>query len=366
MKIVVAIDSMKGCLTSWQAAQSARRGILRACPQALVTTIAASDGGEGMLEACRHATPLHTVPLTVHDPLMRPVTALLGVTPHGDTAIVEMAQASGLTLVAPHERNPLAATSLGTGEMIAHALGMGCRRIIVGLGGSATCDCGAGLLQALGARFSATGVDLTEFLPHRHPHVEFVAACDVDIPLLGSGGAMHLYSRQKGATPAMTTQLEARATRFAALAQAATGRDEAATPGAGAAGGTGFALRTFCGATMQRGGDLVLQLADIDRHLAGAALAITGEGRADLQALHGKLPAAVLHHARRHGVPTALLAGQVSHEAALLAAGFAAVRCINAPGEPLSRCLEPGVAMRHIERAAQALACALAFPEKNT
>ena len=308
MKILIAIDSFKGCITSAQAAQAAAQGVADAFPDAQVTCLPVSDGGEGMLEAFQAVTGGQEIIVPAHDPLMRPITASYGLTGDG-TAIIEMAQASGLALLQATERNPLQATSYGTGELIADALRRGCKRMIVGLGGSATVDGGRGMLEALGATIGDDVVDLSQSL---------LAECDVPITIAG----------------------------WAAITAQAVCHDYRDMPGAGAAGGVGFALLAYMHATMQSGIDLLMDLIDIDHMLDGCDLVITGEGSADRQTLMGKLPSGILRRAHSHGVPTILIAGRVSDHQSLLDAGFAQVHCVNPAGSPLSECMQPDIA-RH-------------------
>ncbi len=329
MKVVVAMDSFKGCLDSLTAGQTVARGVSHALDGACVPVLAVSDGGDGMLDAFMRATGATGVEAASVDPLMRPLTARYAITPDGDTAIIEMARASGLTLLSRDERDPLRATSYGTGLLIADALRRSCHHLIVGLGGSATSDAGQGLLRALGMKIEHDSIDTSHFLLNRYPEVNITLACDVDNPLCGPRGAAAVYGPQKGATPAMVARLEREAAHFAALTSRHIGRDLAAAPGAGAAGGVGFALMSHCRATMVSGIELLLDLLHFDSLTADARLVITGEGAADNQTLMGKAPTGIMRRAARHGVPTALLAGRVDDRDRLLGAGFAAVSCIH-------------------------------------
>ncbi|MBR5728156.1 MAG: glycerate kinase [Muribaculaceae bacterium] len=347
MKILVAIDSFKGCLSSAEAGRAVELGIREAIPDAQVLTVPVSDGGEGMLEAFTAALGGTIVTTQVHDPLMRPVEARYGLSPDGSTAIIEMAQASGLTRVAPAERDAWRATTRGTGELIAHALRRGCTHILMGLGGSATTDGGRGMLEALGIRFEGDTVDLSQsMLAGRNLHV--TVASDVQNPLCGTNGAAHVYGPQKGATPTMVERLDQRLRQFADLTARALGTDYRDTPGAGAAGGMGFALLAYMNAELRSGIDLLTDLLDFDCLLQGATCVITGEGSADRQTLMGKLPQGILNHAQGHGVPTILLAGRVADREALLHAGFAAVECINPADSPLAECMHPAVARQRV------------------
>ena len=336
MNIIVAMDSFKGCLTSQEAGRAVERGVLQALPHASATVLTVSDGGDGMLEAFARATCATSVDVETFDPLMRPITAQYAITPDGKTALIEMARASGLTLLAPSERNPLRATTHGTGILVADALRRGCNTLIVGLGGSATSDAGMGMLRALGAEIGENGIDTSHFLLNRYPEATITIAGDVDNPLCGPRGAACVYGPQKGATPAMVQELDRRAAHFASLTASHTGCDLSDMPGAGAAGGLGFALMAYCRATMRSGIELLLDLLHFDDLVANVDLVITGEGAADRQTLMGKAPTGIMRRAQAHGVPTALLAGRVSDRDALLQAGFSTVRCIHdiAPNTP--------------------------------
>ena len=344
MRILLAIDSFKGCLSSAEAERAVSLGVKQSLPDAQVVSVPMSDGGEGMLEAFAAAMGATLVTVQVHDPLMRPITASYGVTGDG-TAIIEMAQASGLALLQATERNPLQATSYGTGELIADALRRGCKRMIVGLGGSATVDGGRGMLEALGATIGEDVVDLSQSLL-AECDVPITIAGDVRNPLCGLDGAAHVFGPQKGATPAMVDELELRMKHWAAITAQAVCHDYRDMPGAGAAGGLGFALLAYMHATMQSGIDLLMDLIDIDHMLDGCDLVITGEGSADRQTLMGKLPSGILRRAHSHGVPTILIAGRVSDHQSLLDAGFAQVHCVNPADSPLSECMQPDIA-RH-------------------
>lgn len=355
MKIVVAMDSFKGCLTSQEAGQAVARGVRKALPDACVTVLTVSDGGDGMLDAFTCATGATVVEIEACDPFMRPIMAQYAITPDGDTALIEMARASGLTLLAPYERDPLRATSHGTGILIADALRRGCRHLIVGLGGSATSDAGMGMLRALGLEIGEECIDTSHFLLNSYPEATITIAGDVDNPLCGPRGAASVYGPQKGATPLMVQELDRRAAHFAALTARHTGRDLSTTPGAGAAGGLGFALMAYCRATMRSGIELLLDLLHFDTLVADAQLVITGEGAADKQTLMGKAPTGIMRRAAKHGVPTALLAGRVSDRDTLLEAGFAAVSCIHNIADDTSEDpLSPSVATRHLTDTAQA------------
>ena len=340
-RIIVAIDSLKGCLTSAEANQAAAEGIRSVMPDAAIVQIPVSDGGEGWLDAFHSAVGGMLVDVCVKDPLLRPIVAPYLVV--GDTAVIEMAKASGLTLLAPDERNPMVATSYGTGQLIVDAVRRGCRHIIVGLGGSATSDCGMGMLRAVIDSFAKHQLwDDVRALDD----VRFTIASDVTNPLCGEHGAAFVFAPQKGATPAMVAALDARARRFAAVSALHFGHDRQNEPGAGAAGGLGYAFMQYLNAERRSGIDLLLETIHFDDLLQDAALVITGEGSADRQTLMGKLPIGILQRARR--VPVVLIAGRISDRQLLLDAGFSQVEPISPPELPLEEAMNPATAKRNI------------------
>ena len=366
-KIIVAIDSFKGCLTSAEANQAACEGIVDKMPEAKVVQVPVSDGGEGFLEAFQTAMRGEIVDINVKDPLMRPIVASYLL--HGETAVIEIAKASGLTLLKPEERNPMVATSYGTGQLVVNAVRRGCKHIIVGLGGSATSDCGIGMLRAIIDSFSKGGSwdDVREL-----DDVHFTIATDVTNPLCGEQGAAHVFAPQKfaikreqseldsiaereqtrpqvkGATPELIESLDARAKRFAEISAKHLGRDCQNNPGAGAAGGLGYAFLQYMNADCRSGIDLLLDTIHFDDLLQDADLVITGEGSADRQTLMGKLPFGILQRAQHHHVPVMLIAGRIADEQLLLDAGFSRVACINPPGLPLDIALHPATAKENI------------------
>ena len=326
-KIIVAIDSFKGCLTSTEANQAASEGILDRMPEAKVVQVPVSDGGEGWLEAFRAEIGGEIVEVNVKDPLM---------IIQGDTAVIEIAKASGLTLLKPEERNPMVATSYGTGQLVVDAIRRGCKHIIVGLGGSATSDCGIGMLEAI------ENADYKD--------VRFTIATDVTNPLCGENGAAHIFGPQKGATPEMVEALDARAKHFAEASTKHLGRDCQNMAGAGAAGGLGYAFLQYMNAECRSGIDLLLDTIHFDDLLQDANLVITGEGSADRQTLMGKLPFGILQRARKQNVPVMLIAGRIADEQILLDAGFSRVACINPPGIPLDIAMQPDTAKENIRK----------------
>ena len=335
-KIIVAIDSFKGCLTSVEANQAASEGIIDKMPDAQVVQVPVSDGGEGWLEAFYAAMGGKIVEVNVKDPLMRPIVAQYLV--QGETAVIEIAKASGLTLLKPEERNPMVATSYGTGQLVVDAVRRGCKRIIVGLGGSATSDCGIGMLEAIENSKLKIKND-----------VHFTIATDVTNPLCGENGAAHVFAPQKGASHDDVLALDARAKRFAEASAKHLGRDCQNMPGSGAAGGLGYAFLQYMHAECRSGIDLLLNTIHFDDLLQDADLVITGEGSADRQTLMGKLPFGILQRAQKNGVPVMLIAGRIADEQILLDAGFARVACINPPGLPLEIAMQPATAKENIK-----------------
>ena len=360
MKIIVAIDSFKGCLTSVEANQAASEGILEKMPEAEVVQVPVSDGGEGFIEAFQAAMGGQLVEVNVKDPLMRTIVAQYLV--QGDTAVIEIAKASGLTLLSPEERNPMVATSYGTGQLVVDAIRRGCKHIIVGLGGSATSDCGIGMLEAI-HNFSPSFNNSSQFIiNNKEVNVRFTIATDVTNPLCGENGAAHVFAPQKGATPEMVEALDARAKRFAEDSARHLGRDCQNLPGAGAAGGLGYAFMQYLNAECRSGIDLLLDTIHFEDLIQDADFVITGEGSADRQTLMGKLPFGILQRTKPHpltpsprgegeafGIPVFLIAGRIADEQILLDAGFSRVACINAPDLPLEIALQPETAKENIK-----------------
>ena len=350
MKIVVAIDSFKGCLTSTEANRAAAEGVRRRCPDAEVVQVTVSDGGEGFMAAFHEAIGGELVEVKVRDPLMRTITAKYLL--KDETAVIEMAQASGLMLLAKEELNPMAATTYGTGQLVVDAVRRGAKHIIVGLGGSATSDAGMGMLDALIENLSPApsqrgGVrhwdDIEEL-----KQVRFTIATDVRNPLCGENGAAHVFAPQKGATPENVLALDERARKFAEVSAQQFGFDRSEMEGAGAAGGLGYAFLQYLDADCKPGIELLLDTICFDETMKDADLIITGEGAADRQTLMGKLPMGILM--RSAGVPVCLIAGRIRDREELLKAGFDKVECINPDGIDLEDAMRKEVAMRNIQR----------------
>ena len=343
MKVIIAIDSFKGCLTSMEANEAAAEGIRNAYPDAEIIKVPVSDGGEGYMEAFHTAIGGRLEAVTVRDPLMRPIVAKYLL--HNEMAVIEIAQASGLTLLTQEERNPMVATSYGTGLLVADAVRKGARQIIVGLGGSATSDAGIGMLRALIDTYAKHGQwDDIEALKD----ITFTIASDVKNPLFGEKGAARVFAPQKGATPEMVHALDERARKFAEFSAKHFGYDRSQMSGAGAAGGLGYAFLQYLNAKSMPGIQLLLDTTHFKELAANADLIITGEGSADRQTLMGKLPMGILEQSGR--VPVYLIAGRISDREDLLNAGFARVECINPPDLPLEEAMRKEVAQRNIRQ----------------
>jgi len=324
VKVVVAPDSFKECLSALQVAEAVARGLRRADAAAEVVLVPMADGGEGTVDAVVDATGGRRLRTTVTGPLGDPVEATFGVSGDGETAVIEMAQASGLPLVPPRRRNPLRTTTYGTGELIGEALAEGVRTVIIGIGGSATVDGGAGMAQALGVKLTdASGRELgwgggelgrlahvdVGGLEERTLGVRFRVACDVTNPLLGERGAARVYGPQKGATPEMVEVLERNLARFARVVAHDLRVEVAKVPGGGAAGGLGAGLKAFLGAELVAGVEVVADAVGLAGKMAGADLVITGEGKLDAQSAFGKTPVGVARLAKKQGIPVVALAG---------------------------------------------------------
>ncbi len=357
MRIIIAPDSFKGSLSAVAAARAIERGLARVFPQAQTDLLPIADGGEGTVDALVFSLGGEIRTTTVLDPLGRDIAAAWGVVEGGRTAVIEMAAASGLPLLQTGELDPLRACTCGTGQLVRAALDAGVNRIILGIGGSATNDAGAGFLRALGVRFlDASGRDVppgaeglerlagldVSGLDPRLSGLRLDVASDVRNPLCGSNGASAVYGPQKGADAAMIRRLDAALERFAAVAAAATGRPEVPTmPGAGAAGGIGAALLFFTNAVMRSGVDMVLELSGFDALAAKARLVITGEGRTDFQTVFGKAPVGVARVAKRYGLPVLCLSGSLGPGATdVLEYGIDALMALPSRPMRLEECLE--------------------------
>ena len=375
MKFVFASDSFKGTLSSAEIGAMLCESARAAFPDCDCRSVTMADGGEGSVAAVLSAAGGRTVPVRAHDPLGGAVDAFYGVT-DGGCAVIETAAASGLTLIDEARRDILAASSYGTGELIAHALNAGYADITLALGGSATNDGGAGAMAALGARFlDADGrtlapngaslhriasIDLSPMHP-RLAHARFTAMCDVNSPLTGPLGATMTYGPQKGAsTPALLGELEAGMENYARVLRRAFPDRDVEFPGAGAAGGLGAACALFLGAALKPGAEAVLDLTGFDTLLRGADLAVTGEGRADAQSVRGKAVAAVAARCKKAGVPLIALVGSAGPGAdALLGCGVTGLLEVSPDG-----CPPPDRAAALYRAAADRFFCALAAEKR--
>lgn len=365
-KIVIACDSFKGSLSSRRAGEAAACGVREAEPDADVRVVAVADGGEGFVEAVREGTGGKEVECRAQGPLEEEVRARYALVDDGKCAVMELAEASGLGLVPEDRRNPLLTSTFGTGEMIADALGRGCLRIVMGIGGSATVDGGMGLLSALGVRFLDDGgcelrpcgdaldkiaeIDMSG-LDKRLFEVEITVACDVNNVLCGPQGAAFVFGPQKGATPEMCNVLDRGLEHFAEVTKRCTGRNLCAIRGGGAAGGVGAAMAAFLGAKLVPGSKALLDAIGFDGVIAGADLIITGEGHIDRQTLGGKLPFGVLQRGRAKGIPVIAVAGRVSDAEMLLESGFTAVLPAVDEDADLMEAMKPENASANIRRA---------------
>ncbi len=327
MNVIVAIDSLKGSLRSLQAGAAAKKGILRAIPAATVSVKPVADGGEGTVNAFVSGLSGRSVTIAVTGPLGETVEATYGILPD-HTAVIEMAEAAGLPLVPAEKRNPMITTTYGVGEMILHALDEGCRSFIIGIGGSATNDGGTGMLRALGCRFrKADGSEIalgaqelselatieTEALDPRLKESHFSIACDVINPLCGPSGASYIFAPQKGADPATVRKLDTALAHLADMTAVTLGTDLRDQPGAGAAGGLGFAFASYLNGTLRPGVDIVLDAVLPESELRAADIVVTGEGSFDGQTAMGKAPVGIARRAKACGCKVIVLAGSVEH-----------------------------------------------------
>ena len=330
MKVVVAIDSLKGSLSSIEAGMAIRDGILAAKPDAEVIVKPLADGGEGTTDALIEGMNGKRIDLTVTGPMHSPVDAYYGYLADSHTAVMEMASAAGITLVPAEEKNPLLATSYGVGEMMNDALQKGCRNFIIGIGGSATNDGGIGMLKALGVRFlDENGEDAGEGgqalarveqidvsgLNPLLKECQIQVACDVNNPLCGENGSTYVYGPQKGVTEDKKKKLDEDMAHFARITSKTLGNDYLDTPGAGAAGGLGFAFLSYIGAALTPGIELILNAVGLEQELSDADVVVTGEGCLDFQTAMGKAPVGVARLAKKYHAKVIAFAGSVTKEA---------------------------------------------------
>ena len=367
MRFVVAPDSFKGSISAMGVAEAMEKGIKAVFPAAEVFKVPIADGGEGTVAALVETTGGEIITQEVIGPLGKPLQAHWGILGDKETAVIEMAAASGLPLVPKQQRDPRITTTYGTGQLMRAALDKGVRKLIIGIGGSATNDGGMGMAKALGVRFlDQNGESLPEGgaalqnlaridisgLDQRLAKMEILVACDVDNPLCGPRGASAVYGPQKGATPEIVEELDAALAVYAFCATEATGKEIAELPGAGAAGGLGAGLLFFSNAQLRPGVEIVLETAGFAELAAKADMVLTGEGRTDFQTAFGKAPVGVAKAAKQFGVPVVCLAGGLGKGAEhVLSAGIDAIFSVVPQPMSLEECMESGPIL--VEKAAE-------------
>lgn len=364
-KVVIAIDSFKGCLTSSEVIQAATEGILQIQPSCKVISIPISDGGEGLLETLTPLLKVQKRVISVHGPLMEPIQGEYGISCDGKTALIEMANVSGLPLVPIEKRNPMQTTTYGLGELIVDALEQGCREFIIGIGGSATNDAGLGMLQALGFRFTDKDGNLLGIggqilskvaqidKAHIHPALSaahFTIACDVQNPFCGPEGAAYVFAAQKGATPDMIKKLDEGMFLFSQVILSEIGINIIDFPGAGAAGGLGGGFLAFLHAELKSGIQLILDTLHFEEQIKGADLIITGEGKVDQQTIMGKVPFGILQVAQKQQIPVIAIAGCIEDVELLNHVGFQAVFSITPKPVTLKKAMNPIFAKKNIRQ----------------
>ena len=368
MKVVVAIDSFKGSLTSLQAGNAVKDAIERLDQNSTVLVKPLADGGEGTVDALASGLNSQMIELRVTGPLSAPVTAKYCILNDTQTAVIEMAAASGITLISSKERNPLVTTTYGVGELIKDAIHRGCRRFIVGIGGSATNDGGTGMLTALGYAFldqhgdpialGANGlqdlhqIKLDNVIPELY-ECSFFVACDVTNPLCGKQGCSAVYGPQKGATPEMIRNMDSWLSKYAQIAKSVSTKADKDCPGTGAAGGLGFAFLTFTNAVLKSGIDIVLQEIDIEDTIKSADIVVTGEGRLDSQTVMGKAPIGVAKLAKKYHKKVIAFSGCVTRDAEVcndhgIDAFFPILRNVTT----LEEALDPNIAYQNLSATA--------------
>ena len=372
MKIIVAMDSFKGSLTSLQAGEAVMRGLKEHLPDAQIQVLQIADGGEGSLKAIAASGGYLQMQASAVNPRgsLRKAEFLMS----GGHAVIELASASGMNTLSPDDLNPLLTSTYGTGQLIKNALRLDCRQITLCVGGSATNDGGMGLLSALGYRFldsesrelQPCGGNLIKIAIIDNSQVlkelkdtKFTVACDVDAPFIGPNGATRVFGPQKGATPEMIEQLEAGMTHFADLTEQFTGVRLHDLNGAGAAGGVSGAMKAYLGAEFRPGVEIILDALNFNDIIRNAELVITGEGRMDAQSLMGKAPVGILRRCQARGIPVVGFAGSVENPEALIKAGFRDVLPIQDGSRPLQEMMRTPVATANLQNAAAQFALGL-------
>lgn len=369
MKIVIAMDSFKGCMTALEASNAFEAGFRKAINNVEVIKLPMADGGEGTVQSLVDSTNGKIIKEWVTGPLGDPVEAFYGMLGDGKTAVIEMAAASGLPLVPPQKRNPRITTTYGTGELIKKALEAGCREFLIGIGGSATNDGGAGMAQALGARLvdksgrelqfgggalrSLAKIDVSNIDP-RILQSKITVACDVDNPLCGERGAAHVYGPQKGASPEMVLELDEALMHYARIVNRDLNKEILEVKGAGAAGGLGGGMIAFLNASLMKGIEMVIEKTNLEEAVKGADLVITGEGQIDQQTIYGKTPIGVARVAKKYNKPVVAIAGSLGKNADIVRShGIDCIfSLINRP-VTLEAAMEKSNAMEMMEKSAE-------------
>lgn len=380
MKILIAVDSLKGSLSSIEANRAIVKGLLQANPYFSIQSLPVADGGEGTVEALVYATGGRFVDSIVTGPLGQPVSARYGILGDKMTAVIEVAEACGLPLIPKDERNPLFTTTYGVGELILDAIEKDCRDFIIGLGGSATNDAGVGMLQALGYQFFTKAGELVGFggaalkeisridigkVPEKVKASKFRVACDVNNPLYGLNGAAYIYGPQKGATPEMVIELDQGLRNFANIILEQLGTDLQSISGAGAAGGLGSAFAGLLEAELESGVELILELARFEEQLQGVDLVITGEGKLDGQTSMGKAPAGIALLAKKHRIPVIALAGDITEgNPSLHESGITAYFTIVGGPTSLEKAMNPETTRANLKRTGEQIGRVLYFVQK--
>lgn len=340
MKILIAPDKFKGSLSALKVAEFIEKGIKKVDPAYITEKVPMADGGEGTVESLIDATKGTLIKTVVKDPLLRDIESFYGILGDGKTAVIEMAAASGLYLIKENERNPLITSTYGTGQLIKDALDKGCRKFIIGIGGSATNDGGSGMIMALGAKFydengrqighgggelgKIKKIDIRN-LDKRLKESEFIVACDVTNPLTGDQGASKVYGPQKGATKEMVEILEKNLEHYGKLLETYFNRKIIDIPGSGAAGGLGAGLMAFLNAKLKRGVNIVIEILGIEEKICNSDLIITGEGKVDTQTIYGKTVSGIAHLCKKHHKPLIVIAGTVEDTNTLYELGISSI-----------------------------------------
>lgn len=369
-KIIIAPDSFKGSLTSVEVANAIELGIRRVAPNCEIVKVPIADGGDGTMDTLVSALEGEKIKIRVHNPLMRPIEAEYGLVKNGETAVIEMATASGLTLLSKEEQNPSITTTFGTGEIIKDALQRGCRTFLIGIGGSATNDAGIGMLKALGFRFldkkgeecdvvgnalqSIYSIDETR-VSSKVYEAQFTIASDVDNPFSGTNGAAYVYAPQKGANNKMVEELDKGLESFRQLIIEKKGIDLNTISGAGAAGGLGGGFVAFLNAQLKPGIEMVLQTIDFENHLQNADFVVTGEGKLDIQTTMGKAASGILDAARKKNIPVIAIGGSVEDKEALLKRGFTSLFSTTPNGMSIEEAMQEETAKENIAQTAEQL-----------